>query len=66
MQSNEGMNRQSIAFDAGRLKRPDVNLRLAGLFPGTEPISGAAGFDFDSGLGLVNAERALRRVADSR
>jgi subtilisin family serine protease len=59
-----------LRLSASDIRRRDMgvlsDIGLVGLSPGTEPISGGAWFDFDSGFGLVNAERALRLVRDFR
>jgi len=56
-----------LRFTASDMRQRDMgflpDIGLIGFFPGTDPIAGSAGFDFDSGFGMVDAERALHVVA---
>jgi len=52
-----------LIYAALRLTADDMRLRNFGGEIGPQPVAGAAGFDFDTGFGFVDASRALRAIA---
>ncbi|MGK3987750.1 S8 family serine peptidase [Sorangium sp. So ce136] len=53
----------SRIYGALRLTADDMRLRNFGGEIGPQPVPGAAGFDFDTGFGFVDAARAVRAIS---
>jgi subtilisin family serine protease len=52
-----------LIYAAMRLTADDMRLRNFGGEIGPQPVPGAAGFDLDTGFGMLDASRAVRAVA---
>jgi subtilisin family serine protease len=52
-----------LIYAAMRLTADDMRLRNFGGEIGPQPVAGAAGFDLDTGFGMLDASRAVRAVA---
>jgi subtilisin family serine protease len=52
-----------VIYAAMRLTADDMRLRNFGGEIGPQPVAGAAGFDFDTGFGFLDAQKTLRLIS---
>jgi hypothetical protein len=52
-----------LIYAAMRLTADDMRLRNFGGEIGPQPVAGAAGFDFDTGFGFLDAQKTLRLIS---